>query len=56
MLNFGKSVVLERTKWGKVFHTRKALFSLEQIHLAAFLAVLRLKAEKQQQESMQATG
>lgn len=44
----------EEQNGGKVFHTRKALFSLEQIHLAAFLAVLRLKAEKQQQESMQA--
>ena len=44
------------TKWGKAFHTRKALFRLKQVHLAAFLAVLKLKAEKLQRESMQATG
>lgn len=34
---------------GKIFHTRKVLFRLKQVLLAAFLAVLKLKAEKQQQ-------
>lgn len=44
------------TKWGKVFQTKKGSFQTETSPLATFLAVLKLKAEKQQRESMQATG
>lgn len=51
-----KRVVWEEQNGEKYFKPRKALFRPKQVHLATFLAVLKLKAEKQQRESMQATG
>lgn len=51
-----KRVVWEEQNGEKDFKPRKALFRPKQVHLATFLAVLKLKAEKQQQESMQGKG
>lgn len=56
MMDFGKKSGVRGTKWGKGFQTKKGFFQTKQVHLATFLAMLKLKAEKQQQESMQAKG
>lgn len=51
-----RSTVREEQNEEKCFKPRKALFRLKQVRLATFHTAFKLKAEKQQQESMQAMG